>query len=171
MSIRTTGNLFAEITWTQIEEASLTKISDIGQVTQDSTLTNGTGNSQADAIWHDVRTLPQGSSESFNLTSLTRILFEQEGSMSFVNVKGIIVKNRSEEAGENLAVLATGSTPFDEPFNGGSGNMPVYPLCSLPLLNYIDGWLVDTNNKSISIVNNGSTGIVYEIAVIGVTGT
>lgn len=170
MSIHTTGNLSADITWTQIEEASLTKISDIGQVTQDTTLTNGTGNSQADAIWHDVRTLPSGSSESFDLTSLVRILFEQEGSMSFVNVKGIIVKNRNEAVGEYLSIFATGATPFDEPFNGGSGNLPIHPLCSLPLFNYISGWTVDTNNRSISIVNNSNTGIVYEVAIIGVTG-
>jgi hypothetical protein len=170
MSIRTTGNLSAEISWTQIEEASLTKISDIGQVTQSNALTDGTGNRQADAIWHDVRTLPSGSSESFNLTSLTRTLFEQEGSMSFVNVKGLIVKNRSEDVGEYLAIYATGATAFDEPFLGGSGNLPIHPLCSLPLLNYIEGWDVDSSNRTITILNRSTQSIDYEIAVIGVTG-
>lgn len=171
MSIRTTGSLSADVTWTQIEEATLTKISDIGQVSNDLTLTDGTGNRQNDAIWHDVRTLPAGSSENFDLTSLTRILFDQSGPMSFVNVKGIIVKNRAVTIGENLSIKATGTTAFDEPFYGGSGNIPIYPMCALPLQNYIAGWNVSSLHKIVSIFNDSSTGIIYEIAVIGVTGT
>jgi hypothetical protein len=170
LSINTTATLSAFIAWTALQDSILTRVTDIGSVTSELSLIYGTGLSQCDAIFHDVIELPANSSISLDFTDLTRVLFDQEGTLNFNKVRGICVKNQSEDSIGIVNVLATGSNAFTDPFNGGSGNIPVYPTTSFLLSNTILGWDSGPGHRHISVANPSATGVTIEIAVVGVTG-
>lgn len=170
MSLLTTASLDGSVSWTAVETNQLSKISDIGSIGSNLSLTYGTGNSEIDTCWHDVRLVSGSQTDVLDLTSLVFTLFGQDGTVSFHNVKGIVVKNQSENIGEYLTVCAIGSNALKEPFNNDSGNMPVHPTAAINLMNPIVGYTVDGSHKNLSIINPSSSGVTYEIAIVGVTG-
>lgn len=170
MSLINTANLSAGISFTAVETNSLSRITDIGSVLSDISLTQGTGNSQCDCIFHAIRTASGAGSDTIDLSSLEFTLFDQLGTLSFHNVKGIVVKNASESTGDIISVIATGSNALKSPFNNGSGNIPVYPTASVLFSNPILGWTIDSTHKNISVSNDGPSGLMYEICIVGVTG-
>ena len=170
MTISTTANIGASIIWSQIDQAGLVTTSDIGEISSNLNLVNGTGLRACDAIWHDIFTLPSGSGRNLRLDTLTKVIFNEETTLGFDNVKSLIVKNNSQQVSQILSVWATGTDAFDEPFNDGSGNLDVHPQCALPLQNYISGWTVSPTHRAITIYNPGPSSINVEVAVIGVSG-
>lgn len=170
MSLINTANISAGISFTAVETNSLSRITDIGSVLSDISLTQGTGNSECDCVFHAIRTASGNGSDTLDLTSLSFTLFDQIGTLSFHNVKGIVFKNNSESTGDVLAVVATGTNPFKSPFNSSSGNIPIYPTASVLFNNPIVGWTVDSTHKTISVTNSGSSGLLYEVCIVGVTG-
>lgn len=170
MTINTTANLGASIIWSQIDQAGLTVTSDIGEVSSTLNLVNGTGLRACDAIWHDIFTLPSGSGRNLRFDTLPKILFGEETTLAFDNIKSFIVKNKGTVVSQILSVWATGTDAFSEPFNGGSGNLDVHPQCALPLQNYISGWTVSPSHRTITIYNPTPSSIQVEVAVIGVSG-
>jgi hypothetical protein len=170
MALTTTANLSSFINWTTIESNGLSRLSDIGSVESEQNFTDGTGNLKCDIIWHAIRTASGNSYDSLDLTSLSFDLFGIDSTLSFNNIKGIAIKNTNETIGNKLGLAATGSDAFTTPFNGGSGDLPIYPTDCLVLANSIVGWTVDSSHKYLSVINNNATGINYEIAIVGVTG-
>ncbi len=170
MTLTNTANLDCSIDFTALETNSLSRISDIGSVGASVSLSQGTGTEQIDCCWHDVRTASGNSSDFLDLSSLRFTLFDQEGTVSFNKIRGIIVKNQSESSGDIITIAATGSNAFTRPFNGGSGNQPVYAKSAANFYNPIEGWTVDSTHKYLSIRNETVSGINYEIAIVGVTG-
>jgi hypothetical protein len=170
MSFINTANLSAGIEFTAIERKSLTIITDLGAIKSDTTLTQGTGNSQCDSVFHATRSVASSGSDLLDLQALSFTLFDKQGTINFHNVKGISIRNPGEETNYILNVIATGSNAFTDPFNGGSGNIPIYPTSDILLSNPIVGWSIDSTHKNISIRNTAPTGLTYEICVVGVTG-
>lgn len=164
-----TANLQPEINWSIQEETSLSLVTDIGAVGSDLNLTHGTGQQNLNAIHHDVITVSGNGTHILNFRSIPRPLFSQTGYLNFSNVKGIIFKNQSEEVADILRIRATGVGAFTEPFGGSSGDIPVHPMTSFSLLNYIEGWN-PPNPAYITIVNTSPSAINCEVATVGVTG-
>ena len=164
-----TANLQPQMNWSILEDNLLSNVTDIGEVGSDLVLSHGTGNMEANAVHHDVITVSGNSVHLLNFRSIARPLFSQTGILNFSNIKGIIFKNQSEEIADILRIRATGVGAFTEPFGGGSGDIPLYPMCSFPLLNYITGWN-PSNPAYITIVNTSASSIDCEVATIGVTG-
>jgi hypothetical protein len=168
--INTTANIQSAIQWTQLDTKTLTKVSDIGSVGSDNALLNGNGNEQVNLIWHDVLTLPSGGTETINLISLVRTIFGQDVSVGFTNVKGIAIKNQSEDIGAYITITASGGAPFSEMFGGDSGTAIVHPKCAVNFSNIIEGWDVDGTNSLFYINDVGGSGVTVEIAVVGTSG-
>ena len=170
MSFTNTANLSAGIDFTALETNSLSRITDIGSVAAAVTITQGTGEQEGDCTYHDVRTASGNRSDLLDLTALRFSLFDQDGTIAFNNIKGIVVKNQSEDSEFVINILATGNTAFTQPFNKGSGDISVHAKSAVTLMNPIVGWTVDSTHKSLFITNHTSTGINYEVAIVGVTG-
>lgn len=171
MSIITTATIQADLNWSQIDDQTLTHIADIGGVATDNILTNGSGDSLCNMLWHDVITLPSGGSYIIDLQSLTRTIFSKTVVVGFENVKCIAVKNQDENIGAYLNVAASGADGFLSIFDNAAGKAPCHPKCSIVFPNVITGWTVSSTNKKIFLNDVGGSGVIVEIAIIGCSGS
>lgn len=171
MSVTTTATIQADLNWAQIDRQPLTHIADIGSVSTDNALSNGSGNEECNMLWHDIFTLGSGQSKYINLQSLIRTVFSQDVTVGFEKVRCIAIKNQSENIGAYITVTASGSNGFTSIFSGSTGKAPVHPKCSIIFPNVIEGWTVSGASKQIEINDAGGSGCTFEIAVIGVSGS
>ncbi len=171
MSIATTATIQADLNWSQIDDQSLTHIADIGSVSTDNALTNGSGDSLCNMLWHDVITLPSGGTYTINLQSLTRVVFGSNVAVGFENVKCIAVKNQDTNIGAYLTVTASGADGFTSIFDGSTGKAPVHPKCSIVFPNIVRGWTVSPTNRKFYLNDIGGSGVTIEVSVIGCSGS
>jgi hypothetical protein len=170
LGVTTTGNFNATISFVQLDSQNLSRISDVGSVSADISLPDGTGNQQINTIYHLSGVLPSGGSFTLDLLDLSRDIFQETVSVLFTKVKGIIIKNTSTTVGHNITVAATGLNSLTDLFNGGSGNFPVFPLGAFVQSKAIDGWSISPSNRYLSIIDSGGFGTGYEIAIVGNSG-
>lgn len=169
--INTTATVQAALAWTQLDTQALTRISDIGSVGMDEAVINGSGDSQINMLWHDVITIPSGSTVSYNMQSLIRNIFNQDVTVGFQKVRAISIKNQSEDAGAFLFVHATGIDGLTGIFGGSTGRGVIHPKCSILFPNIIQGWTINSTHRTLSIQDAAGSGCSIEIAVIGVSGS
>ncbi len=170
MGVTTTGNLNATISFVQLDTQNLSRISDVGSVSVDVSLPDGTGEQEINAIYHLSGVLPSGGSYTIDLLNLPREIFEEEVSVSFTKVRGIIIKNKSEVAGHNISVAATGVNSFTDLFNGGSGNFPVFPKYAFNQAKPLDGWTISNSNRYLAILDTSGHGTAYDLCIVGNSG-
>lgn len=167
MGITTYSNLNCTLAWSQVDQQTLTKINDSGRVASDITFTDGSGSGAVNAVWHYSGVLPSGGSVTFDFQALSRTIFEETASIGFSKIRAIIIKNKSETAGEHITVAATGTTPFIDLFSG-TGAYVIHPTAALPAANPLHGWTITSSNRKLSIADSSGQGVAYEIAVVGV---
>lgn len=143
------------------------------------TLANGTGASQANALWHDRRTLAVGASENLDLAGVLVDVFG--AAITFARIKGIYVKNlglgtlTSQTPTDDQDLLFGGYGPSGFPFAGFFNGDPTAVIrvnsggefyLDAPL----DGWSVgNASNDILKVERLGSTSgnVVYDIAIWG----
>jgi hypothetical protein len=170
MSIETTANLHLAADWTYVDlDNPLSVVSDIGDVSLNFFLENGSGSGQVNTIWHALVTLPSGGGTGLNLNGLDQRLFNNNLLISFTGgaIKAICVKNAAQESGRYISLAATGTHGFKEPFNGGSGNIQVCSQSVLHLVNPLYGWQVTTTAFRLQILDTSGHGCTTHIAIIG----
>jgi len=133
--------------------------------------TNGTGEDQADRLWHDQRTLTTATSEDLDLTALTTTMFANNVSVSLATVRALFVINTATAAGEDLLIGGAGAAgdAWASPMNGDQDAQLVVPAGSmLMLVNKKDDWPVtDGSADQLRIANNGAGDITYKIVIVG----
>ena len=160
----------------------------------------GTGIGQVNMGITHTGTLPSGGSTQFDFDAFPKSLFGGSYNVSFASralagtpinpeqgVKGILITNTwshpsgSLPSGFSIAeipsfvIAASGEVGFSGLFNEGSGSVKVMPSSTWGFTDYVGvtphmGPLGGALNNKISLIDSGS-GISYEIAVVGVTGT
>ena len=129
-------------------------------------LANGPDSSQIEAAWHlENQTLMNGASVTYDLTALTRTLFEDALEITLVEVKGIIIYNKST----NNSLITVGNAaanPWRGPFGAADHTIGVPESSALPLSHPTDGWGVHAGNKNLKLAaSNGAA--TFDIAIVG----
>ena len=127
---------------------------------------SGVTNSQVNVYVKSTGTIPASGSSIMDLTSYKKYTLGQEYTISFNTIKGIVIENLATGIDQKLYVRATGSNAWTTPFNGGSGNIPINPYSTYQ---YLDpyGSAVSSSGKYLQIHNLSSTGIGFEVVVVG----
>lgn len=169
-TITTTATIEATTSWNQTDTEGNRTVRDIGSNTVSFELNTGSGQKQADAVWNDERTIGSGSIDNFDLQALNRDLLGSSFTMNFHRIRALTINNKATTPGASLRIAATGVNGWTEPFGGTSGSIHLPPSGMIQLMNIIDGYDVDANNKDFQIIDYGGSGVTYGISIIGVTG-
>jgi hypothetical protein len=138
----------------------------------DQDIQNGSGNEQANQVWHTVNTLASGGYYQYSLHDLTYNIFNDTFQVSFSGgrVRGFIVKNNSEDVGANIMIAFTGGNAFNNPTNSADSQIPVYPKSAVAFNNPIEGWSIGNTNHIFYIHDTAGSGVNFEIGIIGTSG-
>ena len=154
---------------------------DVDRLRHQEGITNGTGDNQANEMWHDRRWVTAGSpTDDIDLRGVLTNAFGQ--TVNFTKIKTIVIENLgvptdgrggdefTPTAGEDLLIGGEGVNPFDDWANAdndakirlGSGGL-------LVLTNPLDGWDVTASTADLlRVANGGTTDIVYKIILEGI---
>ncbi len=174
------ATLFVRETWAFDKALDQSTTKDEDQARYEKSLTFGTGENQADQMWHDQREItPSTGTDDLDLAGgLTNAFGE---TITFATIRRIVVINRGEEDGlggftetdgEHLLLGNGGANSFNDLFNGvdaseikvGSGDIFV-------ISKKLTGFTVTAGSADIFRVNHGggSKDITYDIIIIGTT--
>lgn len=171
MSIEATAVINSSLAWVFTDHTDEIRINDIGTVQSELNLTNGSGDDNINLIYHKEATLTAGATEFFTLANLPFDVFNDTFPISFSGgvVKGLIVRNTSENRGAYLRVAFTGVAAFDDYFDGNT-ICTIWPKCSHSQANTYDGWLIDGSNHEFAIIDAAGSGVSYELCIVGTSG-
>jgi len=165
-------NISFSFLWSDFQNDG-TILRDLGTLACTQDLANGSGNDQADQIWHVTKTLASGGTDAYDLSSLSFQVFNETFPISFSGgqVRQFYVHNLNDVVGADITISCTGVTDFNTPFNNMPFEATIPPksmFCFPP--NFYEGWAVTSGNFSFRIEDTGGLGSSYEIAVIGTSG-
>jgi hypothetical protein len=129
--------------------------------------TGTNANSQVNLFVNSSGHISGGDSVTIDFKAYNKFTLGSNYTLEFDDLRGIVIENKSSGTGEILNVAATGTNAFTNLFNGGSGNMSINPLGTY-IYTDMYGTDVTTSNKVLQINNYTSTGIDYEMIVVGV---
>ena len=139
------------------------------------TFSNGTGIGNINFGVNRSGSLSSGGTETFDLKSLFKSVYNTGIDVNFTGIRGLLVTNTYDAPTGMVAsnipyfnVVASGLNGLSGLFNGGSGNVKVRAKSTWVLTDYV-AIPTNTTNRQISLIDSGS-GVPYEMIIIGVTG-
>lgn len=169
MSASLSTQISASLVWLFQDSQGLTTIADSSRLEYDAQLSDGSGNNQANMLWHDVRTLAAGAHEDLVLSSLTQSIFGNAVTTDFAAIKALLIVNRQATAGDDLLVGGASTHPWGAPFGAAAHQVRVPADSCLLLVNSGAGWGVSAASADqLRIANTGSDSIDYKVVLIGV---
>lgn len=161
----------ASLNWVFQESLDLTTISDSSRLQFASEFSNGSGDDEADRIWHDQRTLATAATEDLNLTDLTTTIFADTVTIGLATVRALLIVNTASTAGEDLLIggAGAGGNAWAAAMNGDQDARLVVPADSmLMLVNKKNDWPVTNGSADQLRIENGGAGdITYQIVIAG----
>ena len=150
----------------QTKTLDLNTVRDTVSLNRGPSLTDGTGDNQADVMWHDKRTLADGATETLDIQDGT--LTNAVGTAVTIDIlKVLYIKNKSSDA--NLEI--GGAPTTDIRLFKVTGDILTLPpggefLFSAPLASGVD----TTTNSDLKMTHDGTgtSSLDYEIIVVGV---
>lgn len=169
MSFTVSGTLSSKLDWNLTDLQSQGRITDIGSVAVEFDFASGSGTGQVNNGYSKTNTLPSGGREEFDLLALTRQIFNATLNVSFTSgrLHALIVNNLSPTG--IIYIRATGTAAFNGIFNGGTGDIPIYPLSNFNMNNVLTGFPVSTGQRFFQI-HDGGLGCEFSIGLLGRTG-
>ena len=135
------------------------------------------GSSEANLSVKQTGVLDSGSSVNIDLTSVEKQVFNAGSSCGgvgagsvaaqFSGVRFIGVVNDSTASGYDISITATGSNPFTDLFNGGSGNLLIKPSSFFAYNDPYGSLRTSTSSKNIQINDVGGSGANYTAIILG----
>ncbi|MBI1899747.1 MAG: hypothetical protein HYS13_01375 [Planctomycetia bacterium] len=163
-------DLKASLSWLFSEGLALSTLNDQAALEFAAAIADGVGDSQADKLWHDSRSVGASASDDLDLTALVSTIFGSSVTINFAKVKAILIVNLSTTAGQVLRVGGAGAgQAFAAPFaSDAAGKVEVGPNSCLLLSHQKDGWTVTPGTGDILRVNNPNlAAVTYKIAIVG----
>ena len=148
----------------------ITATANISQSYTDS-LANGTGTAQANLFWDDERSVGVGADDDIDMAGLT--CYDVFGSattlLTFAEIRGIMIKNTSVAAGEDLAIGGGGATEWLAWVGAAGDYVTLHPDGLFLYTAPVDGSLpiVGGATDMLRITGNGAAPIVYHIWIWG----
>ncbi len=166
MSITSTTTVLNNLSYNFVQTDSGIAKSENETVFSNCQYTYGSGNFEINLGVLYTGILPSGGSVTLDLTAITKSYLNVSSSVSFSGIKSIVIANKSVASGCNMVVAATGSNAMTDIFNGGSGNLMVYPYSSF-IFNNPYGVRVTPSKKNITIRDIAGSGAYYSVGIIG----
>lgn len=147
---------------------------DKGHFVHNVVLLGGTADSEADQVWRtnpaSPRRLAAAASETFDLTALTKTIFGSTLTLDpFVEIRDLMIINRTSVQGCYLLIGAASSNEWYEPFGAAGDTVKVPSGSHLKLSSLVDGWPVSGSSKNLKIENPSAVDVDYEICILGTT--
>lgn len=128
-------------------------------------LESGTASSTQDLVWSDLQTVTSGAPDTWDLAgTLTSEL--TGATVTFVEITGIWIRNKSTTAAQNLEIGA-GSNPLVNWVKASGDAVVVGPSGVFLLTSPIDGYAVTATTGDILTITATSGTIAYEIIIWG----
>jgi hypothetical protein len=143
--------------WT--DDISPSDLSDTSTFLQTLSISNGTGATQANAYWRDVRTVAATTNDLIDLDDLPQDFMGATGSLSFAGLRLIYIRNRSA----TIAIRFVFNS--DDPTGDYCNIAPGGTYCWIG-----SGWpatAIETE-KFLAIRNAEASAATYEILIVGV---
>ena len=168
-----TLTITATMDWLFNDALDLSTISDSTKITYDKSLTDGTGNSLVDGIWHDTRTISgaAGTADSLDVGALAQTLFGQADTMDFVvgKIKMIYIVNTNTTSGDDLYIDSSVANSLILPFVSIATAKIEIPADSCLLwVNKVPGWTTSATTGIVSIKKDVAADVIYKIVIAGV---
>ena len=147
---------------------------DRGHVVLNRAMGSGSADLEADQVWHsrpgDYRRLAAGANVTFDLTALTLELLGYTATLDpFVEIRSILVINRTTVQNSYLLLGAAASNEFHAPFGAAGDTVRVAAGSQVMLSSLVDGWPVSGSAKNLKIANPSAVDVDYEICILGTT--
>ncbi|MBI2826707.1 MAG: hypothetical protein HYX69_18705 [Planctomycetia bacterium] len=169
MSDTLSAEIDASLVWLFQDSLGLTTIADASRLEYSASLADGTGNDQADKLWHDLRSVAASGQDDLVLSNLPQTIFGSAVSIALAKVKALLIVNAATTVGEDLIVGAAASNPWGAPFGATGHQVRVPADACLLLVNKKSGWTVAAGaSDKLRVANVGTGAISYKIAVVGV---
>ena len=162
-SLKTFLNVSLE--WIYENPLDQSTISDRNTKTFSDALVNGTVIDAADLIWHDQRTLA-ATTENIDLAGVLTNAFGT--AMTFVKIKGILIKNRATTAAYTLAIGGHATAAFINWVASATDIVNIGPDGIFLLWNpSLAGYAVTATTGDMIKIDSGANSITYDIFIIG----
>lgn len=171
MSISITAKSSSQVHYSITQSISNQRvISDSETTIVSSNYSYGTGNLQINTIAKATGVLSSGDSTILDLNSVSVDNFGVTYNVSFDKVKSILVSNTETSKGADISIKATGTYPFTDIFNGGSGNLLIKPYSSFIYNDPFDGiTITPSGNNRLEIFDIGGSGASYSVTILGIS--
>lgn len=169
MSDALSAEIKASLVWLFQDTLGLTTIADASRLDYDAQLTDGAGDGEANALWHDLRSVAATAHDDLSLAALPQTIFGNSVTINLAAVKALLIVNTETDDGEDLLVGGAATHPWGAPF-GATGHQVRVPADScLLLVNKSSGWSVAAGSAdTLRIANVGTGTIAYKIVAVGV---
>ena len=154
-------NLTVDATLTRALD--LTTARDALRYVLDEPFTDGSGDGQAQYIWHDQRTIATSANDDLDLAGVLTDAFGQ--AIMFAKVRALLIRNRSAVATLTVGpAAASGVTGFL-----GTGEVLPVGATKLLVCNKAASWTITAGSADkIRITNNSAVAVAsYDIVVVG----
>lgn len=150
--------------WTETGSGDLGTPRKVHAITEIINLVSGTGNSQADKVWSDSRSLA-ATSENLDLAGSLTDAFGS--TVTFAEVAGLWIHNTSNTSTEILSVGGAASNAFVNWVGNSSDIIKIGAGGVMLLTAPVDGYAVTAGTGDILKIDAGSDTITYEIVIWG----
>jgi hypothetical protein len=145
------------------DDLSTTTVTDSVTALLSLSLANGTGNDQANGFWKDVFTLASGATQDIDLRALPLHVFGGSGTLSLSSVKLLLIENRSSTADLLISTNVSDQwTVFAADVVVVRGGGVLYATAPK------GGWPTYSNNKILTINNDGGSSASVAVYIVGV---
>ncbi len=159
----------AAVAWLQTDPQATATVKDSGQLESTLALIQGTGEQQADLLWHAQYVLAAGAGQQLDLTALSRSALGASGTVQFARVKLILVRNLAETSGQVLHAGPGGTSGgWHTPFAGeANARVVIGPQGHWMQAAPVDGWAVSAGSKMLKLQNVGSSELTCQVVLAG----
>ena len=154
MAITTAVTTASSLAWAQsdTDATDSTKLfKDSGQFAYaKNTIDAASGVGSTNMVWHSRLSI-SGTKQILDLRALSTVAFGSTITETIGTLREIYIENASTGIGYTANIHTTGIAGMTGLFNGGSGNLTIYPSSRISYNSWTPGWAVTTGNKDITI--------------------
>lgn len=160
-----TGTIRTVMQWTRTDAQEIGSYANAKTVIADYRLTDGDGPGEADKVFADLRTIPAGTMEEFDLKDLEQTTLGTTVPFVFNQVRCVKIRNTSTTAGRRILVGVSPGSPTSV------YAAEVGPGSEWFAINYQDAWEVTDDNRIFRLSNPSTGPVTYELYVFGTQAT
>ena len=158
--------------WVDTPGTDIGTISDTSSLEYSVAMASDSTTEKSDVMWRVRASLAATSYTVYDLTALAQDVYGETVTLTFANLKGIMLVNHSETTGEELVLMNSGTgvtAGHTAAFHASSTTSIQVPADSTFLVCSVkDGWACGTN-KELKVYNPNAAAVTYTLALWGTT--